>query len=108
MLCKEPDWTWWWLDRREDPIECLRRELIEEMWLVASSIGKAPIAFIATEKPWSEKRPRIANACYEVSLESLDFTSSDECVEIWFFDIEWVKDMKLLPNVLKVLSDLQK
>ena len=61
-------------------------------WIVYSPDWSWKI--IASEKHWSKKRPRISNVCFEVTLESFDFKVSDECIEIWFFDIESIKILK--------------
>lgn len=110
LLCKEKDGTrdipWWGLDWGEDPIKCLERELDEEMWLTASKITNKPLEFIAIEKQWSQMRPRISNICYEVKLKNLEFKPSDECVEIWFFDISDIENMNVLPNVTAVFNKI--
>lgn len=110
MLCKEEsgvrDLPWWGLDRWEDPISCLERELFEEMWLKADSIDPRPITFIATEKPASNKRPWISNICYEVVLLDLNFSPSDECTEIWFFNLSDIENIQTLPNVMAVFKNI--
>lgn len=111
LLCKESNWTWdlpWGgIDHNELPIDCLARELKEEMWLVASYINEKPLYFITAHKPTSKSRPWIANVCYETELENLDFTKSDECVEIWFFNIKEAKKLNLLINVEALLKEMQ-
>lgn len=110
LLCKELNWfwdlPWWWLDHFENPIDCLKRELKEEMWLEVLEINKNPRYFITAHKPESKTRPFIANICYEVKVKNLNFTKSDECVEIWFFNNKTVKDIKVLPNVEELFNNL--
>jgi len=110
LLCKESNWTWdlpWgWLDHNENPISCLKRELLEEMWLKITNIDKVPMYFITAHKPKSKTRPWIANICYKAEVENLNFTSSDECVEIWFFNINSAKNLDLLPNVIELLKEM--
>ena len=111
LLCKESNWTWdlpWgWLDHGENTISCLKRELKEEMWLVAKNIDKTPLYFITAHKSTSKTRPWIANICYKTEVENLDFTKSDECVEIWFFDINSAKKLNLLINVVELIQDIE-
>jgi hypothetical protein len=78
------------------------------MWLVASYIDEKPLYFITAHKPTSKSRPWIANVCYETELENLDFTKSDECVEIWFFNIKEAKKLNLLINVEALLKEMEK
>lgn len=110
LLCKEEDGTrdlpWWGLDWWEDPIKCLERELDEEMWLIATDISTKPVEFIAIKKPTSQKRPWISNICYKVTLKNLDFKTSDECIEIWFFDLSNIESMNVFPNVTAVFKKL--
>lgn len=97
LLCKENTWLWdfpWgWLDHWEEYDICLKRELKEETWLEVIEIGRMPMCFVAVHKANSTKRPWIANICFEVKLKNLDFTLSDECVEIWFYSYEDIKKL---------------
>ena len=108
LLCKESSWKWdfpWgWLDHWENSIICLERELKEEMWLESTFISQNPKYFITAHKPESKTRPWIANIFYEVKVKNLDFISSDECVEIWFFSFEEIKKLDILPNVLALVN----
>jgi len=97
-----------WLDYNENPVNCLKRELQEEMWLTAINIENKPSYFITAHKPTSRTRPWIANICYEAEVGNLDFVKSDECVEIWFFNIETVKKLDLLVNVEELIKEMEK
>lgn len=112
LLCKESNWTWdlpgWWLDHNENPITCLKRELKEEMWLVTINIEDKPLYFITAYKPTSKSRPWLANICYKTEVENLDFTKSDECVEIWFFDTKSAKKLNLIVNVIELINEMEK
>ena len=112
LLCKESNWTWdlpWgWLDHNESPISCLKRELQEEMWLITTNISKIPLYFITAHKPTSKTRPWISNICYKVEVKNLDFTPSDECVEIWFFNPVTAKKLNLLVNLIEVIKEMEK
>ncbi len=83
--------------------------MMEEMWLIVTSIDKTPIAFATVKRPPHGKRKHdvyIANVCYQLSVESLDFVPSDECVEIWFFDLDDLSWMSLFENVKPVFEQL--
>lgn len=103
LLCREKNGTWdlpWgWLDHGEQASICLIRELHEEMWLKVTAISKEPKYFITAHKPNSTTRPWVANICYEVEVTNLDFTQSEECVEIWFFTAKDIPHINVLENV---------
>lgn len=103
LLCKESKWVWdfpgWWLDYNENPIDCLKRELFEEMWLETEEIIEKPEFFITAYKENSKTRPYIANIFYKVKLKNLNFKESDECIEIWFFDKKKVLEINSIENV---------
>jgi hypothetical protein len=52
------------------------------MGLEVLYIEKKPDYFITAFKPESKTRPWIANVFYKVKVKNLDFTPSDECIEI--------------------------
>ncbi len=110
LLCKEDNWVWdipgWWLDHWENPISCIKRELKEEMWLVVTHIDTKPQYFITAHKPQSKTRPWIANICYKVKVKNLDFTPSKECVEIWFFSPEKIKEIEAIINVVELSKEM--
>lgn len=112
LLCKEEDGTWdlpWWgLDHWEYVLDCITRELDEEMGIEVISINPTPKVFIAAHKPSSKSRPWISNICYEVKVKDFNFIPSDECVEIWFFSPEEVEDINAIINVREVAKELLK
>ena len=109
LLAKENNWVWdipgGGLDHWENPIDCIKRELKEEMGLEVTYINKTPKYFITVHKPKSKTRPWIANVFYEVKVKDLNFTSSDECIEIWFFNKDTIKNIKVLPNVTEFFKN---
>ncbi len=109
LLAKDNDWFWdfpgGWLDHGEDTFACLTREIQEEMWLEVSHIHPQVSCFLTAHKPYSKTRPWIANVFYEVEVKNFDFTPSEECVEIWFFDDTNISHIKLLPNVKKIMEN---
>ena len=96
----------WWLNHWEIPEEWLKREIIEEMWLNVLKIWNKPECFITANKLLSKTRPWVWNICYEVVVQNLDFTPSEECCKIWFYDLESIKNINVLQNVKKVFNEL--
>ena len=47
----------------------------------------------------------IANVIYQVELANLDFKPSDECQELRFFSFDEMHNLKLTPNVQKLLEN---
>lgn len=111
LLTKENNWTWdipgWWLDHWENFDVCIKRELQEEMWLEVIWIDKNPKYFITAHKPESKTRPWLANVFYEVKVKDLNFRPSDECVEIWFFNIDNVNNINTIVNVKEFVNLLK-
>lgn len=112
LMCKEDNWMWdlpgGGLDRWEHPITCIKRELLEEMGLKVSEVSLTPSFFVTAEKPNSQKRPWIANICYETKVESLNFKSSEECVEIGFFNPKTIKNIKVFENITVLINEMEK
>lgn len=111
LLCKEESGVWdfpgGWLDHGENIEGCLKRELQEEMWLDVVEINTRPKYFITAHKPLSKTRPWIANIFYEIKVKDLNFTSSDECIEIWFFTKEKAEKLNILANVKEFLKEIK-
>ena len=109
LLCKEESWNWdfpgWWLDHWEDYQACLKRELFEEMWLKVKEISDNPSFFITANKSESQFRPWTVNIFYEIKVQNIDFTKSNECIEIWFFNPDEIWKLQWNPN-LKEFSKL--
>jgi 8-oxo-dGTP diphosphatase len=92
------------LDHGEDPIECLRREIQEEMGLIVTSASQAPKYFITAQRP--DNGVYIANIIYQIELADLNFTPSEECEELRFCSLADMADMQLQPNVQKLYEIL--
>ena len=66
-------------------------------------IAESPSYFITT--PYIENIS-IANLIYDTKLESLDFKSSEECIEIKFFTKEEaLKEQNIYENVLEFIKE---
>lgn len=104
LITKEDNGEWelpgGGLDWGMSPQEDLPREIKEEMGLRVTYVAKTPSYFLTdqtrTKKIW------IANVLFETELENLNFTPSDECVDIRFVNLAEVKELPVFPNVLKL------
>ena len=71
------------------PQDDVKREIEEEMSLKVSSVSSQSSYFYTNTKP-SKSNPERSFWCayvlYEVELENLDFSPSDECIAIKFVD----------------------
>jgi ADP-ribose pyrophosphatase YjhB (NUDIX family) len=85
------------LDWGVSPQEDLAREIQEEMGLTATWVASRPSYFFV-DKPVDGGWWR-ANVIYEATLDSLDFTPSDECVEIRFVTSADIDGLEVFPNI---------
>lgn len=113
LLAKEDNDKWEMLggglEHGEDPKECLAREVLEETGLSITAISERPLYFLTA--PRQDNANFTANVIYEISLENLEFTPSDECQELRFFSAEDMKEVELFPNVQRladILSNSQR
>lgn len=108
LLARESDGTWdmlgGGLDHGEDTIACLKREIHEETGLTVTKVWPEPKHFITAHKPANDVY--IANIIYRIELENLDFTPSDECQELRFFNAQELSDLQLPPNMQKLAQEL--
>lgn len=86
------------LDWGMSPQEDLPREISEEMGVNVTWVADNPSYFITFQHP--NTKCWIANLLYETELESLNFTPSDECVDIKFVDLKDVESLPVFANVL--------
>lgn len=81
----------------EKPQECLAREIKEEMGLEVVHINEQPSYFLTA--PHRKEKHWIANILYETRVKDVQFTPSDECVELRFFTKEEALKEELFTNV---------
>ncbi len=86
------------LDFGEKPAEGLVREIKEEMGLEVTHINERP-SYVLTLQHSSGVW--ICHILYEVRVKDLNFTPSDECVELRFFTKEEALKEKLFSNVIE-------
>ena len=93
------------LDWGMEPSEELRREIREEMGLKIVQIEQHPSYFLTDQGgiPGGWWR---GNVVYETVLESLDFTPSDECVEVHFVTAEEAKSLDPQLGNIRMLGGL--
>ncbi|PCI30130.1 NUDIX hydrolase [Candidatus Kaiserbacteria bacterium] len=102
LLAKEENGYWellgGGLDFGEDPTEGLKREIFEETGLEVTSMEKTPSYFL-TDKNLSGYWA--SNVLYITKVKNLDFTASDECTELRYFNRETLREVKAFTNVIK-------
>lgn len=86
------------LDWGATPQEDLPREISEEMGIRVMWVANHPSYFLTgqtrTHECW------VANLLYETELENLNFTPSNECLDIKFVDLKDVESLPVFPTVL--------
>lgn len=101
LIVKEENGRWelpgGGLEWNAAPQDDMRREIREEMGLEAVWVADNPSYFL-TDLSGLPDKPR-ANVLYEVTVASLDFTPSDECVETRFVTAEEAEKLDLYENV---------
>jgi 8-oxo-dGTP pyrophosphatase MutT (NUDIX family) len=87
------------LDFGENYKECLAREIREEMGLDVISINERPSYFLTTLH--SSGQYWVCNVLYETKVKDLNFTPSDECIELKFFTKEEAVKQNVFHNVVE-------
>ena len=108
LLLQERDGLWalpgGGLDHGELPHECLRREIREEMGLEVTSIAETS-SFLLSSKKADPSSYWVFNVLYETTLESLNFTPTDECVSVQFFTPDEASVLSAFPSI-KIFAEL--
>lgn len=106
LICEEESGTWelpgGGLDWGSTPQEDLPREIQEEMGIKVTSVADNPSYFITDQT--INRKVWFVNVVYETTIENLDFTPSDECINIKFVDKEDIKEMKVFPSVTRLAN----
>lgn len=90
------------LDWGMTPQEDLPREIAEEMGIEVTSVATNPSYFLTFGRRNEDWR---ANVIYETTLKDLNFTPSDECVEVKFVNRDEIQNLQVFPNV-RQLADM--
>ncbi len=85
------------IDWGESPEECLKREVMEEMGLTVTSMSKTPSYFFTGTL--ESNGLHFANVVYEATLDSLNFTPSDECLALQFVNPTEAQDLASFSSV---------
>lgn len=101
LLTKEENGKWelpgGGLGFGEKPQKCLIREIKEEMGLDVTFIADNPSYFLTSQK---ENSHWFSNIIYLTKVKDLNFSPSDECVEVRFFTKEEALRENLFSNVV--------
>jgi 8-oxo-dGTP diphosphatase len=110
LLSRESDGRWdllgGGLEHGEDPIVGLKREVQEETGLEVTYVSPTP-KYFTTASRFSTRFGQdtyVANVIYEIKLASLDFTPSDECQELKFFNVDEASKIDGHPTVPKLIE----
>jgi len=106
LLAREEDGRWdmmgGGLDHGESPIDGLRREIMEETGLIVTHVSATPKYFTTAQRLGHDTF--VANIIYEIKLENMDFTPSDECQELRFFSMAEARTIDTFPTVTALLD----
>lgn len=109
LLCKQENGVWdlpgGGLDWGKKAHPELQREIIEEMNIETTRIADRPSYFLGGCQMTDDPNFWVVNVVYEVELEHLNFTPSDECVEILFVDKESIETLTNVPPTVLELAE---
>ena len=108
LLAKEENGKWellgGGLDHGENPKEGLQREVLEETGLKVHSIATQPSYYITF--PVTERGYYAANVIFEAQIDSLNFTPSDECIDLQYFSPKDILERTDMYNNVQMLAKL--
>lgn len=109
LICQEENGMWdlpgGGLDWETTPQEDLQREIQEEMGLAITKVAERPSYFVT--EMHVKKGLWKANVVYETELEHLNFTPSDECINIRFVNKEEVAELETFPGVKEIAEQFK-
>ena len=104
LICEEENGVWelpgGGLEWGASPQEDLPREIMEEMGIVVTSVADNPAYFITDQT--MNRKVWFVNVLYETTLANLNFTPSDECINIKFVNQAEIQGMNIFPSVKKL------
>lgn len=89
------------LDWGESPETCLKREIKEEMGLIVTDINPSPSYYLLGK---NMKSQRTLNLVFEIKVNNLDFTPSEECREIKFVSPEEIESINAFRTVKELAA----
>ncbi len=108
LLAKEENGMWellgGGLDHGETPQACLVREVQEETGLQVHSIATQPSYYITF--PVLDRNYYAANVLFTAKIDSLNFTPSDECIDLQYFSPEEILERTDMYNNVQMLAKL--
>ncbi len=93
------------IQKGENLIECLKRECLEETGLKCTILDERPLIVYSTID--QDGLPRVM-VYYKVSVDSLDFKPSDECIDIKFFTLDELRNLRMVSQIVTLVDFLQK
>lgn len=109
LICQEENGMWdlpgGGLDWETKPQEDLQREIQEEMGLNITKVADRPSYFVT--EMHVQKQLWKANVVYETELEHLNFTPSEECVNIRFVNKDEVAGLETFPGVKEIAEQFK-
>lgn len=106
LICEEESGVWelpgGGLDWGMTPQEDIPREIAEEMGLSTTFVASEPAYFITDQT--INRGVWFVNVVYETEVADLDFTPSDECIQIAFVNQSDITDKHVFPSVAKLAA----
>ncbi len=108
LLAKEETGKWellgGGLDHGETPQEGLKREVFEETGLKVHSVALQPSFYLTFSV--TKRRYYAANVLFAAQLDNLDFTPSDECIDLQYFSPEEILQRDDMYQNVQMLAKL--
>ena len=83
----------------------LAREIMEEMGVETTYIAEHPSYFLGGFKMSKESDLWVVNIVYETELTHLNFTHSNECLEVRFVSLCDLKTLEKVPPTVRELAE---